>query len=1119
MGVKNKLQFGELAPDSSDFDNPSLEKLENGLPVYGGYRGVRSSEQRAVEELASNFVTGAYAHLISADFDVQRAVPDETLTEGDFYANIGEPLYTKDETWTTVSNLTFDDTTRTLWRHEDENDTADQHEWGLTDVDDPGVDTGHKLAVRYRGYIDEGTGTMNLTLHDDNISYDIIKSGETWTGEITSGDADYANGQWLYKEIPIANTDIANWKAEGGWSTVGYQNLQLKVDAAITGMDAGENDLLISYPSADEDNSDGFMNKDDTTTDIYLSIDDIKADGDSADDDDTYIKTPLMIDASTKKYRCKLSDLRSIGVAGIVGDPTTITWRVKSSVAAGMDIKKSLWFKDRLIEHAWDYDIGTSWADSSITLSTAGFAAELRATYYGPEWLEAYEEDDDPFGPSSDNIIADIMDYLYAEIEFVYDGAAASDRETEPGADSTPKEWQDNGGDNSDLYLDIQESSGTSPYVTSIEATSPSKYRFSFTAVSEPDNHTDTKIRVKARKDTSRITDLKMTLYWEGSSNKISKTFSELTDSWVEYTWNIPESVSEGLDWDDVILCQVEQPKDSAYTREIHVAYVTLDSTSAGETGYMTANYASFPGGQGFDISLAQLIVPTLNSEQIGDQVKLVAGTQHKLWHVEEGQFNDVSRTVADEDDDTLHGQKTSSPQIWDFCSWGGNIIAASYGEELQTWDLEAGNVKFTKLTNEADATEYSPRAKYCDIVGTHLVVANIDTAYDGAGTPAEYTGAYNYTVWWSANEDPQKFRIGDYSGLSDLQHLRQTPGEITGFLGGEYGTIFKRDSIYRMSWVGGNLVFRFDVLARGVGTSHPASIVSKDADIYFYGHNDFYIMQGGGKPQPMGVGKIKSLLLESFWEERALNREQYDTQLENDLRIVGAYDQFSGLIFWTVDNNQANSGYSQKSDILVYNPVLNTWGYIRDSRYSDVATRGISYICTSPSAPQDNNYYLNNLNVFAHDSASTTKFTLDKFVSASFLPMTLETNTVSAAALGVEDADLISLQSVRPFYSRIAQMDNLSDSNGSVLDLPYTTTIYSSYDPLMVDDVTSVTANGPGSSNRNGWTALSKILSGEFWKFKFSFPKYYATGEPSTYGVVKNFMGLQLDYNKEGDR
>jgi hypothetical protein len=463
-----------------------------------------------------------------------------------------------------------------------------------------------------------------------------------------------------------------------------------------------------------------------------------------------------------------------------------------------------------------------------------------------------------------------------------------------------------------------------------------------------------------------------------------------------------------------------------------------------------------------------------------------------------------------------VYGQAAPTPQAWDFCSWGGNVIATNFEDEVQILDLESGATAFTDLITGGDIS--NPQAKFCDIVQNHLVLANINHASYEA-----------YTVLWSHINDPSSFSVADYVNLSDVQNVRQTPGEITGFIGGEYGTFFKRQSIHRMSWVGGNLIFRFDTIARGIGTAAPKSIVVVNKDIYFWGHNGFYVLKDGQQVIPISAGKIDQMLIEPQRDYRSLSTETYDDQVRYDLNIVGSYDHYSGLIFWTISDYRlrqvSGKESTQKEAIIVYSPKDGRWGYIRDPIFKDDTTKGISSLVCTPSLQTSSYYMLQNLFMFAYDTTGTDTMELYQFLDIETDDYILETKVISTAAIAQDVGRVATLNRIRPIYSRVSPEFYYTDDNFSSFNPPYEVKVWSSNDPLMIDDVQTETALSTQEDNNN-WASMPRPLSGEFWKFQIKIPTYQNVILPSPppapvysaeLGTIKNIISFQVDMEPGG--
>ena len=79
--MKVPFRLSEFAPDAPDFDNNVIEDLRNAIPMYGGYRGVRKASTRSSAYAVSGApATGAHAHLLSSDFDVQSSQANDTIS-------------------------------------------------------------------------------------------------------------------------------------------------------------------------------------------------------------------------------------------------------------------------------------------------------------------------------------------------------------------------------------------------------------------------------------------------------------------------------------------------------------------------------------------------------------------------------------------------------------------------------------------------------------------------------------------------------------------------------------------------------------------------------------------------------------------------------------------------------------------------------------------------------------------------------------------------------------------------------------------------------------------------------------------------------------------------------
>lgn len=1084
MGIRRlPFKFGEFAPDAPDYDNPYTETLYNALPLYGGLRSVRRTAQRSeIQKQADNYITGAYGHLLSDDFDIQRAKAASNALPAGFCDHLGSTSVLN----TAIAEYTPDDETFILSMSEEANlGTGGTDYWikyDLTDVDDPTVNTGHVIALRYRGWFDTGTHTLSVELYQGTAQ---VGTAPVWTATNT-GTTAFGGGTWLYKEATIGTAAIAG--------ITDYTDLNIKINWDAAGMTA-DNDPIHQVPGEDTYNQDAWRGEGDEAIALYSHINDVASFGDSAVDT-TYIATPLLEGTTTKKYRCKLpmgDRPMNLWYSFPSGSLPGLEYNVRAKVSNKDTTKLTVKFKNRTTGEFVVPSLGTNPSIEDFvfaaddTWETINCSLQFGAHYF-----------------------IDMKD-LEMEFSFAHTGGSGVDQAEVPDADISVGNWEDEGGATTNLFQSINDDSD-STYIQIPQTLAAESYKCRIPAMDDPESYQDGDVSITIRaKSMSGASSPRFIakLYYDGGS--FQKEFA-CENTITDHVWSLTEAQARALDWGNTWTLEIIKKRTTS-TRSIAIYEVDVAASGSAGQGFIGDVWVELAGLQGLEVSWLELRLPQATDQQLGDQQQIYAGSTEKLYRVDDNFWTDVGRTAD-------YGQTNRVPQCWDFCSWGGNVIASNYEDEIQYLDLENGSTAFVQLCQGTTDEEYEVRGKFVDVVKNHLVVCNIGACED-FDVPTAFTDAYSYSVWWSHINNPRKFGVGDYTNLSDLDHLRQTRGEITGFIGGEYGTIFKRDSIYRMSWVGGNLVFRFDVLARGVGTSHPKSIVAIDQDIYFYGHNDFYVMPQGGKPQPLGMGKIQSFLTEYLYESRAINRSEVDEQWKHDMRVSGAYDQFSGLIFWSVDNNITSSSFAMKTDIIVFNPMSRTWGYIRDVDLDD-PNFGVGVLVTAPNIPNDELYTLNNLYLACNDtSLATNQYQLRKFTSGNTNEMTIITNVLSSGVLGSESPSM-AINAVRPVFSRIGDPTYESDAEGTKFNPKVTGTIYCSPDPEMIDNVSSATFSSD-NQNLNGFMQLSSILHGEFWKFKVVIPEYdtfsRAVDAYRWAGLIKSFLGLQLEANIGGDR
>ncbi|WP_144445569.1 hypothetical protein [Inquilinus limosus] len=268
------------------------------------------------------------------------------------------------------------------------------------------------------------------------------------------------------------------------------------------------------------------------------------------------------------------------------------------------------------------------------------------------------------------------------------------------------------------------------------------------------------------------------------------------------------------------------------------------------------------------------------------------AGTAGKLYRQGAAGWDDVSKSG---------GYNTPAETFWKFTQYGYDILATNYADPIQTYTMGTS-------TDFADVSATAPRAKYLMVVREFLVALNT----------FDIDGQRPLRVRWSPSSaagGPAGDWTPDPTTQSDFQDLL-TGEEILGGVGGEYGLVICRKSIYRMTYVGPPVVFQFDEIVRNRGTIAPGSVATDGQMTIFYSEDGFYACDGAAVT-PIGAGKIDRWF-------------KVNAQPSNFLNMSASMDptrQIYALSFVSVDTPDGNP-----DTLLLYNWVTDRWSIIRQS-------------------------------------------------------------------------------------------------------------------------------------------------------------------------------------------
>lgn len=260
---------------------------------------------------------------------------------------------------------------------------------------------------------------------------------------------------------------------------------------------------------------------------------------------------------------------------------------------------------------------------------------------------------------------------------------------------------------------------------------------------------------------------------------------------------------------------------------------------------------------------------------------RVFAGDQTRLYERQ-------GDTMAD-----LSGSSYSIPShaTWRFEQFGDNIVAVAQSQDPQIFNTSSG-LQFDDLGGGP------PQAEFATRVRDFLVLGKLNDGADGIQPfRIRWSGFNNIEIWGT-----------DIAAQSDFQDLNANGGAITGIVGREYGTIFQRNSITRMTFEGADNVFRFDVVEENRGAIEGNSIVNLGRLTFFLSEDGFYVWDQQ-QSTPIGKGKI-----DRFFADRV--------RQDSLFRMSAAIDPVNKLICWAYPTVLGDDA----SDLLIYHWPQNRW-------------------------------------------------------------------------------------------------------------------------------------------------------------------------------------------------
>jgi len=238
-----------------------------------------------------------------------------------------------------------------------------------------------------------------------------------------------------------------------------------------------------------------------------------------------------------------------------------------------------------------------------------------------------------------------------------------------------------------------------------------------------------------------------------------------------------------------------------------------------------------------------------------------------------------------------------------------GNYVIASNGVDAPQYYLMGTSTNFANLSSIATSGSV-PTFRVSGVIRDFLVTGNQPTNQNRI----QWSGINDITTWLAGTKQ------------ADQQDLPGSGGEIVAITSGEYGYVFRQNSIVRMDYVGGATVFRLSVISPNRGAVNGKKVSQDNRRVFFYADDGFFEVNGD---QVVSIGAEK---VNRFFDVD-LNKAFTD-------RICAAVDPFNQLALWlypSASNTANTTGICDK--VIIYNYATQKWS-TADANASTIFTQ-----------------------------------------------------------------------------------------------------------------------------------------------------------------------------------
>jgi len=241
----------------------------------------------------------------------------------------------------------------------------------------------------------------------------------------------------------------------------------------------------------------------------------------------------------------------------------------------------------------------------------------------------------------------------------------------------------------------------------------------------------------------------------------------------------------------------------------------------------------------------------------------------------------------------------------WNLSLWGEDLIASVRGGAIYYYDTSAPITNRASLVSAISGAESVPTVARITTVSfpdRHFIVGGAQAYVAGGGGDVD-----NMLIRWSSQEQFEKFAPTATNTAGD-QRL-QIGTKIVAMVSAREETLISTDSaLYGMTFVGGNFVFSFRLLATDCGAAGINTMINIDSSVFFMGKRNFFRYDGIVKELPCPV---------QYFVFDRMNKTFIDKT------VVGHNKAFKEVTWFYVSNNSPNQ---EPDSYATFNYSENAW-------------------------------------------------------------------------------------------------------------------------------------------------------------------------------------------------